>query len=73
MLLLILGFGFLVKGADLLIDGASSIAKKFNISNLAIGMTVVAIGTTVPELVVSVFSCMLGNTRLEDLRKFGGG
>ncbi|HOO09769.1 MAG TPA: sodium:calcium antiporter, partial [Cyclobacteriaceae bacterium] len=51
-LLLIAGFAILVKGADLLVGGASSIAKKLNISNLAIGLTVVSLGTSAPELLV---------------------
>jgi len=56
LFLLIAGFAILIKGADFLVDGASSIAKKFNISNLAIGLTVVAIGTSMPELVVSAYA-----------------
>ena len=51
--LFILGFVFLVKGADILVEGSSSIAKKFGISNLVIGLTIVAFGTSAPELIVS--------------------
>ncbi len=52
-LLLILGFVFLVKGADVFVTGASSVAKKLKISDLVIGLTVVAFGTSAPELAVS--------------------
>jgi cation:H+ antiporter len=53
-LLLILGLLILILGADWLVSGASSIAKRFNISDLAIGLTIVAFGTSAPELVVNV-------------------
>ena len=56
IVLLLVGFAVLIKGADLLVDGASSAAKKMGISNLAIGLTVVAFGTSMPELVVSLLS-----------------
>jgi cation:H+ antiporter len=59
-LLLITGFAILIKGADLLVGGSSSIAKRFGISNLAIGLTVVAFGTSMPELVVSLLSALDG-------------
>lgn len=58
--LLLLGFGVLIKGADFLVDGASSLAKKMNVSNLAIGLTVVAFGTSTPELIVSLLSAING-------------
>lgn len=58
--LLLLGFGVLIKGADFLVDGASSMAKKMNVSNLAIGLTVVAFGTSTPELIVSLLSAIDG-------------
>lgn len=60
--LLVLGFGLLIKGADVMVDGASSIAKKFKVSDLVIGLTVVAFGTSAPELVVSLLSALNGNT-----------
>jgi cation:H+ antiporter len=58
--LLLVGFGILIKGADFLVNGASSAAKKYGISNLAIGLTVVAFGTSMPELVVSFLSALNG-------------
>ena len=62
ILLIIIGFALLVKGADFLVDGASSIAKKFHISEIIIGLTIVAIGTSMPELVVSVTSAIEGHS-----------
>jgi cation:H+ antiporter len=61
IVLLLVGFAILIKGADFLVDGASSVAKKYGISNLAIGLTVVAFGTSMPELVVSLLSAIEGN------------
>ncbi len=57
---LLLGFAILIKGADFLVNGSSSIAKKNGISNLAIGLTVVAFGTSMPELIVSLLSSLNG-------------
>ncbi|MBT8372698.1 MAG: sodium:calcium antiporter, partial [Desulfobacterales bacterium] len=59
---LITGFIFLIKGADLLVDGASSIARRLNISDLVIGLTVVAFGTSMPELFVNIIASFKGNT-----------
>lgn len=58
--LLLVGFVILIKGADFLVNGSSSVAKKFNISNLAIGLTVVAFGTSTPELLVNIISSVKG-------------
>lgn len=58
--LLIAGFVVLIKGADFLVSGASSIAKSYGVSNLAIGLTVVACGTSAPELLVSLLSAISG-------------
>lgn len=63
-LLFFVGFALLIKGADFLVDGASSIAKKFGISALAIGLTIVAFGTSTPELIVNIVSTLKGNTDL---------
>jgi cation:H+ antiporter len=60
LIFLVIGFALLIKGADLLVDGASSIAKRFGISDLAIGLTVVAFGTSAPELVVTLQSALTG-------------
>lgn len=61
VLLLIAGFGLLIKGADWLVDGASALARKSNISDLAIGLTIVAFGTSAPELVVNTFAAFQGH------------
>ena len=50
------GFVLLIKGADFLVNGASSLAKRFNVSDIAIGLTVVAMGTSAPELVVNLIA-----------------
>lgn len=64
ILLIIVGFVALVKGADWLVDGASAIAKQFGISDLIIGLTVVAFGTSMPEFVVNMVSVGHGTTDL---------
>ncbi len=61
-LLLPIGFVLLIKGAGFLVDGASSIAKRFGISTLVIGLTIVAFGTSAPELIVNIFASINGNT-----------
>ena len=60
IILLIIGFILLIKGADLFVDSASGIAKRFKIPSLIIGMTIVAMGTSAPELSVTVTSAMKG-------------
>ncbi|GAB4246420.1 MAG: calcium/sodium antiporter [Saprospiraceae bacterium] len=64
VLSLVAGFAIILYGAKILVDGASSIAKRFNISDLIIGLTVVAFGTSMPELVINVFSALKGSTGL---------
>ncbi len=59
---ILVGFTILVLGADWLVAGASGLAKRFNISDLAIGMTVVAFGTSMPEFVVNMVSVADGET-----------
>ena len=61
-LLFLMGFVLLIKGADFLVDGASAIARKFNVSDLVIGLTVVAFGTSTPELFVNIVASAQGNT-----------
>jgi cation:H+ antiporter len=56
IILLLIGLVLLVKGADWLVDGASVLAKKHNVSDLAIGLTIVAFGTSAPELVVNALA-----------------
>lgn len=63
-LLLLSGFFLLIYGANVLVDSASALAKRYNIPNIVIGLTIVAFGTSAPELVVNVFSAVEGNTSL---------
>jgi len=62
--LLIAGFVLLIKGADYLVIGASSLAKRLNFSELAIGLTIVAFGTSAPELVVNSISAFEGHSEM---------
>ncbi len=61
-MLLIVGFALLIKGADFLVKGASSIAKILRVSDLIVGLTIVAFGTSMQELVVNIFSSAEGNS-----------
>lgn len=61
-ILFVVGFVFLIKGADLLVDGAASIARSMRVSDLVIGLTVVAFGTSTPELFVNIIASFKGNT-----------
>ncbi len=63
-ILLLVGFALLIKGADVFVSGAGSVAKKFNISNLIIGLTVVAFGTSAPELAVSTLASLGGQNEI---------
>lgn len=62
ILLTALGFFLLVVGADILVDGAGSVAKKFKIPVIVIGLTIVAIGTSMPEMVVSTAAAITGHS-----------
>ena len=62
--ILVIGFVLLIKGADFFVEGSSSVAKKFNVPSLIIGMTIVAMGTSLPELAVSVTAAITGNNTL---------
>ena len=61
ILLIVVGFVLLIKGADFLVDGASSVAKRFRIPEIVIGLTIVSIGTSMPELFVSTTSALQGS------------
>ncbi len=58
------GFALLIKAADYLVDGASSIAKKLGVSTLVIGLTVVAFGTSAPELAVNILAALSGSSEI---------
>ena len=64
ILLLVLGFALLVKGADWFVDGAAGIATKFGIPQLVIGLTIVAMGTSAPEAAVSITAAFAGNAEI---------
>lgn len=63
-LLLTLGLAMIIVGANFLTDGASLIARRFNVSEFIIGLTIVAIGTSAPELVVSITSALKGSSEM---------
>ncbi|MBR2712131.1 MAG: calcium/sodium antiporter [Bacilli bacterium] len=62
ILLLIVGFILLIKGADILVDGASSLAENFKVPKMVIALTIVAFGTSAPELAVSIQAVIAGNS-----------
>lgn len=62
IILIIIGFVLLVKGADFLVDGASKLAKRFHIPEIVIGLTIVSMGTSMPELFVSITSAIEGHS-----------
>ena len=64
IILFIIGFIILIKGADWLVDGSSSIAKKYNISDLVIGLTIVSFGTSAPELVINILASFSGSSEI---------
>ncbi len=64
LLLLIAGIVFLIKGADVFVEGSSGIARMFNVPSLIIGMTVVSIGTSLPEFSVSLIASISGKNEL---------
>ncbi len=63
-LVLVVGFAALVKGADMFVDGSASLAKKFNVSELVIGLTIVALGTSAPEFAVSTTAALSHSNEL---------
>lgn len=64
ILFLLVGLGLILSGANFLTDGAAALAKRFNISSLVIGLTIVAFGTSAPELTVSIVSAINGSAEL---------
>ncbi len=63
-LLLILGFALLIKGAEWLVNGAVSVARRFGVSDLVIGLSIVSMGTSMPELIVSIIASAKGSSEL---------
>ena len=64
LLLLIIGFVALVKGADYFVDGSATLAKVFRVPSLIIGLTIVALGTSAPELAVSSTAALQGSNEI---------
>lgn len=64
ILILVIGFVLLIKGADFFVEGSSSVAKKFHVPAMLIGMTIVAMGTSLPECAVSVTASLANNNSL---------
>lgn len=64
VIVIAIGFALLIFGADRLVKGCSNLAKKFNIPEIIIGLTIVAIGTSMPELIITVTSAISGHTDL---------
>ena len=64
IILLVLGFAMLVKGADWFVDGTSGVARKLGIPQLVVGLTIVAMGTSAPEAAVSVTAALKGNASI---------
>jgi cation:H+ antiporter len=62
IILMLVGFTFVIKGADLLVGGAGALAKKLSVSDLVVGLTIVAFGTSLPEFAVNIFASIKGNT-----------
>lgn len=62
--LLLVGFALLVKGADFFVEGSSSVAKKFKVPSIIIGLTIVAMGTSLPETAVSVSASIANNNAM---------
>ena len=64
IIILVIGFALLMKGADYFVEGSSSVAKRLYIPSMIIGMTIVAMGTSLPECAVSVTASLTGNNSL---------
>ena len=70
-LIVLIGFIMLIKGADIFVEGASSIAKRFHIPEMIIGLTIVAMGTSLPELSVSFISALNGQSDMSIANAIG--
>ena len=64
LVFLVIGFTLLIKGADLFVEGSSSVAKRLHVPSIIIGLTIVAMGTSLPETAVSVSASLVGNNEL---------
>ena len=64
LILLIIGFVLLIKGADVFVDGASNVAYHYKVSTIVVGLTIVAIGTSAPEAAVSITASLAGSNAI---------
>ena len=64
LVFLVIGFVFLIKGADFFVEGSSSIARKLKVPSIIIGLTIVAMGTSLPETAVSVTASLAHNNNI---------
>ena len=64
LVFLVIGFILLIKGADFFVEGSSSVAKRLHVPSIIIGLTIVAMGTSLPETAVSVSASLAGNNEL---------
>ena len=64
IVILVIGFVLLIKGADFFVEGSSSVAKRLHVPSIIIGLTIVAMGTSLPETAVSVSASIAGNNEL---------
>ena len=62
--ILLVGFVLLIKGADFFVEGSSAVAKKLRIPSMIVGLTIVAIGTSMPELAVSISASLASNNEI---------
>lgn len=70
-ILFIIGFVILIKGADMLVSGSSSIAKRYGLSDMVVGLTIVSFGTSLPELIINIISSLKGESELAIGNVFG--
>ncbi|GAB3535455.1 calcium/sodium antiporter [Pontibacter brevis] len=70
-ILFVIGFFLLIKGADVLVAGSSSIAKRYGLSDMVVGLTIVSFGTSLPELIINVLSSLQGQSELAIGNVFG--
>lgn len=70
-ILFVLGFVLLIKGADWLVCGASSIARKYRLPDIIIGLTIVSFGTSMPELIVNIIASLNGSSDIAVGNVFG--
>ncbi|MBC5993336.1 calcium/sodium antiporter [Pontibacter cellulosilyticus] len=70
-ILFVVGFVLLIKGADILVSGSSAIAKRYGLSDMVVGLTIVSFGTSLPELIINIMSSLQGQTELAIGNVFG--